>query len=494
MGAGHSGGLGPNGVIATPILSDPPLSGKGRSMSTAIAAVVEAIVSPKDAASEPLSRSASGRRDRGHAIATIARIVQKDGQWAVPSQSGKGSYRVVLEPPSPSVPMCTCKDFAERGEPCKHVFAVRAVIEEESNPGTLGVLPATATGRTAIARGTLPSRPTYRQDWPAYNAAQIHEKARFQVLLSELCQGVKDRPTSKKGGRPPISMADRLFSAAFKVYTTMSGRRASTDMRDAREKGHLTQSPHYSRVSRFLEDPKLTPILRNLIVESSRPLASVEVDFAGDSSGFTTCRFESWYDHKYGVIRRQHEWVKVHVMVGVKTNIVTAVEIKDKDAQDAPLLPPMLRTTAENFTMKEVSLDKVYASLNNYAEIDRAGAVPYIPFKSIHTGAGGGLWAKMFHYYNFNREEFLSHYHKRSNVESTFSMIKAKFGDSLRSKTDTAMANESLCKILCHNICCLIQSQYELGIEATFWGVTEEKQAEMAMEPMADGVEAWDWV
>ena len=86
------------------------------------------------------------------------------------------------------------------------------------------------------------------------------------------------------------------------------------------------------------------------------------------------------------------------------------------------------------------------------------------------TGAGGGLWAKMFHYYNFNREDFLGHYHKRSNAESTFSMVKAKFGDAVRSKTDVAMANEVLCKILCHNICCLIQSHYELGIEATFWG------------------------
>ena len=60
-------------------------------------------------------------------------------------------------------------------------------------------------------------------------------------------------------------------------------------------------------------------------------------------------------------------------------------------------------------------------------------------------------------------------YHQRSNVESTFSMVKAKFCDHVRSKTDVAMKNEVLCKFLCHNICCLIQSQCELGIEPTFW-------------------------
>ena len=63
----------------------------------------------------------------------------------------------------------------------------------------------------------------------------------------------------------------------------------------------------------------------------------------------------------------------------------------------------------------------------------------------------------MFHYFQYRREDFLSHYHKRSNVESVFSMIKAKFRDHVRSKTDVAMVNEVLCKIICHNICCLIQ-------------------------------------
>ncbi len=47
--------------------------------------------------------------------------------------------------------------------------------------------------------------------------------------------------------------------------------------------------------------------------------------------------------------------------------------------------------------------------------------------------------------------------------------IKAKFGDAVRSKTPVAQANEVLCKILCHNICCLIQEACELGIETNFW-------------------------
>jgi transposase len=60
-------------------------------------------------------------------------------------------------------------------------------------------------------------------------------------------------------------------------------------------------------------------------------------------------------------------------------------------------------------------------------------------------------------------------YHKRSNVETTFHMIKSKFGDAVRSKLERAQINEVLCKVLCHNICCLIQSMFELNLKPKFW-------------------------
>lgn len=91
-------------------------------------------------------------------------------------------------------------------------------------------------------------------------------------------------------------------------------------------------------------------------------------------------------------------------------------------------------------------------------------------FKSNATGEAGGdnLWRIMYHYYSMRRGEFLEHYHRRSNVEATFSMVKGKFGDAIRGKTDTAQINEVLLKILCHNICVLNHSIHELGLE-TFW-------------------------
>ena len=158
-------------------------------------------------------------------------------------------------------------------------------------------------------------------------------------------------------------------------------------------------------------------------------------------------------------------------MVGVKTNVVTSVEITGSFAHDGPLLPRLVEATARNFQMGTVLADKAYSSKRNIQAVSDNGATPYIPFRKGFTAGGDAstLWHKLWHYYHFNREEFLAHYHLRSNVESTFSMIKAKFGERLRSKTEIAQTNEVLLKVLCHNICCLIRSMSELGLEPTFW-------------------------
>jgi transposase len=290
------------------------------------------------------------------------------------------------------------------------------------------------------------------------------------VLLRDLCRGVVS-PPQPKGGRRRTPMADMVFTSCLKVYTGFSSRRYGTDLEEAHAKGLLGKKLHPVMVCAFLECDLMTPVLRELVTQSSLPLRAVESVFAPDSTGFSTSRFTRWYDEKYGAHRSGKDWVKAHAICGVRTNVITAVEIHDKDAADSPQFPALVKATAENFTVKEVPADKAYLSHENLELVASLGGTAYVPFKSNSVaGEAGSIWEKMFHYYNLRREEFLKHYHQRSNAESTFSMLKAKFRDHVRSKTDVAMKNEVLCKILCHNICVLIQSQIELGIEPVFWG------------------------
>jgi len=403
------------------------------------------------------------RDNRALILAATQKIAQRGDHWVVSSQSEPGikTYKVN---PDEQAPRCTCPDFELRGCTCKHILAVRIVRQRELFADGSETVTESVTIEEKIVRKSYP------QQWPAYNRAQTSEKDTFQSLLAALCSGIEDPPQQGRG-RPRIPMPDAVFAVCFKIYSTLSGRRFMSDLRDAHDKGHIGCVPHFNSIFNRLDDDRMTEVLRELIVKSSLPLTVIECDFAADSTGFTASRFHRWYDHKYGPCggeRKEIDWVKTHLMIGVTTHIVTAVEIHERNTGDCPMLPILLDTTAQHFGVSEVSADRAYASGANFDAIAKHGATPYIPFRAGTTGQSGGLFAKAFHYFSLHRDAFLRQYHKRSNVEACIMSIKTKFGDAVRSKTDLAMKNEVLCKILCHNICVLIGAMHELGITLDF--------------------------
>lgn len=397
-------------------------------------------------------------------IAAKAKLQRSDDghRWFVPSQTHKGGDYYYTVKPDPVHPHCSCPDFEARKLRCKHIFAVEYTIQREQ----------TSDGQTTITETLKISQKTYPQDWPAYNKAQTEEKDIFQKLLHHLCEGIGE--PSQVMGRPRLSLPDMIFSAAFKVYSTVSARRFMCDLREAHAKQYISRLPCYNSIFRYFEDVVLTPHLQLLIEESALPLQVLESSFAVDSSGFSTSKFVQWVQAKHHdpKLLEARDWVKVHLMCGVKTNVVTAVQITDRFAGDSPQFKPLVDATGRNFTMAAVSADKAYLSVDNLQTVLDHNAMPYIPFKTNSDPdkkTPNPTWRRMYYYYAYNQQWFMDRYHQRSNVESTFSMIKAKFGDSLRSKTKTAQVNEALCKILCHNLCCLIQSMFEFQIKPEFW-------------------------
>jgi transposase len=405
------------------------------------------------------------REAKGREIADRARIIKEGNLYLVPSQSGKGKYKV-----RPDLPYCSCPDFDFRRQPCKHIYAVQVTVEKTQTT-------VIEQGKTTVTETVKVTRKTYAQpDWPAYHASQVNEKRIFLYLLNQLCQGVGS-PAQHGAGQRRLPLEDMIFAMAYKVYSTLSTRRFMTDLKDAQAKGYLSSLPCYNSVINYFDSEMVTDYLQMLIEESSLPLSSIETDFAVDSSGLSTCRFVQWVRAKYfePELVEKRDWIKVHLMCGVKTNVVTSVEITDQYAGDSPYFKPLVERTAQGFLMNEISADKAYLSNGNLKTVVDNNAMPYIPFKSDtlpnnhKKNKNSPLWKQMYHYFSYNQERFMKQYHKRSNVETTFHMIKSKFGDALRSKTRRAMINEALLKVLCHNICCLIAAMYELGLKPKFY-------------------------
>ncbi len=101
-----------------------------------------------------VSDPTEAHHQRGLAIAALSRIEEKkSGLWSVPSQSGGGHYWVRLDQEQPT---CTCPDFEERSQPCKHVFAVQFVIQRETRPDGTEVVKETMT----VTQETVVKKPT----------------------------------------------------------------------------------------------------------------------------------------------------------------------------------------------------------------------------------------------------------------------------------------------------------------------------------------------
>ena len=133
------------------------------------------------------------REQRGLQIAATSQIGQKGKVWLVPSQTGNGGRYTVS--PDDAHPHCSCPDHEETGCECKHIFAVRYVIQRELFEDGSVIEQESLTLTTV--------RKTYPQQWTAYNAAQTSEKETLQGLLHELCKAIPES-TEAKMGRPRL--------------------------------------------------------------------------------------------------------------------------------------------------------------------------------------------------------------------------------------------------------------------------------------------------
>ena len=95
-------------------------------------------------------------------------------------------------------------------------------------------------------------------------------------------------------------------------------------------------------------------------------------------------------------------------------------------------------------------------------------AVYFVSLRTI-AGTAAELGRRCFTTFNSGAPNFCSITISGLMSNPRSSMMKRKFGDSLRSKTDVAMINETLCKILCHNLVVLIHEMSELNIDPVFW-------------------------
>ena len=311
--------------------------------------------------------------------------------------------------------------------------------------------------------------------WHNYNESQTKEKDLFINMLVDLCY-LLEEPKNNSVGRKPAKTRNIIFAIVMKQYLNISARRIQSDLKLFKKAGFIDSNIPFNTLLDHFERIELKEILKELIEISSLPLKKIERDFAIDATCFSTPRYTTYFDVRWGRKKdsKQRKWRKCHAVCGVKTNIITSVDITEGNVHDNKLFEPLAKDTARNFKIREFSGDKGYLAGQNFAIIKDLGGQAFLPFKKNTTASSNSQskyrsYFKQAHrFFKENREEYLNHYHKRSNIESSFSMIKRKFGNNLKFKKEISQDNEILAKVLSHNICVLVQEIFLNDVNINF--------------------------
>ena len=318
-----------------------------------------------------------------------------------------------------------------------------------------------------------PHRPADDRDWPAYDIASARYNEFFGAMLLKFREALPELPYNGTG-RPPYPLRTQIAMCLGMVWSKLPSRKFPSWMRGAQGKGwidpmakfdpyYIGKKPdpiyHRNTVTNAMKSPLLTPHLRDLVVATAMPFQPYVKKIAVDATGFTLGHTSHWNKAKHGsdraTCRQGHKWLKCNIVSEVHSNTVLAVDVSyGNEVHDSKHLPELLGQTVEHFSFEQVSGDKAYLSHSIYELIESFGALPLIPFKSNTKPVPWSehIWDKMYHMFSLHRDLWDSHYHLRSNVETTFAMIKANFGENIRSRTPIGHLNEVLCKLVCHNI------------------------------------------
>ncbi len=338
-------------------------------------------------------------------------------------------------------------------------------------------------------------KPTYPQDNVAINLAKTNEVQLFRKLIDEFTIAVIEEPLYKGTGRPGFTQREKIIAMAACCYNKSDLRKTNSYLKDLEAQHYISKAPSFKSISNFFNDKQLLDLLDRLILFTAIPFLTNETTVGIDATGFSISKYHEWVRYKFMrlmkktnekslrgeeikkrflpmlIKKKKREFIKAHIFGMCGSNSILAVEVTKSKVSDSDtetlelLLGKVMRIGT--MSAKDFVADKAYSTHPIYAILAKYDLNVYIPFKSNAkpTSKGVPLWQKKYWEWIYHPTTTYEHYHKRSNLESIMHMIKQKFGHWVASRNFTAMQNEVKTKVLCHNICVLIQEMYENDLQ-----------------------------
>ena len=208
----------------------------------------------------------------------------------------------------------------------------------------------------------------------------------------------------------------------------------------------LSQVPDHSTLSRMFKKLRLSE-LTTMRDELLRAMAIEEEVVAGDSTSFRLCQASAYYQTRRG--RQYREWVKGAYAVGVGSRLVIAWASGAGSQPDFHFLRPLKRQAARFGRKRQGRRDWLFLGDAGFDAqgVSRLDIVPPIRRNGKLTDPKRKARADLV---AAARLDGL--YGQRWLVETVNSVVKRKFGDTIRSRLPRLQHREPMIKALVYNI------------------------------------------
>ena len=178
-----------------------------------------------------------------------------------------------------------------------------------------------------------------------------------------------------------------------------------------------------------------------------------------DSSGIRTDKKSTWFCLRIKKEINKRDCEKLHLAVCSDLLLILNWRITPWRKHDSPFFKILLKPFK---ILGYVLADKGYLSRKNFQLCMDKGGCAFIPFekRNKQTPQGCPAWKFAFNLWKKCHEIYMNIYHRRSQIECVFSVIKRRFGDKVLCKSSLMRRKEIALRLIAYNLKILIFYEY----------------------------------